>query len=36
LTEKNEFGLDPSSFVEENFPYVLSKAAPMDMKRIDA
>lgn len=36
LTEKNEFGLDPSSFVEENFPYVLSKAAPMDMKRIEA
>lgn len=36
LTEKNEFGLDPSSFVEENFPYVLSKAAPMDMKRIDS
>lgn len=36
LTEKNEFGLDPSSYVEENFPYVLSKAAPMDMKRIDA
>lgn len=33
LTEKNEFGLDPSSFVEENFPYVLSKAAPLEMKR---
>ena len=35
LTEKNEFGLDPSSFVEENFPYVLSKAAPLQMKRIE-
>ncbi len=35
LTEKNEFGLDPSSFVEETFPYVLSKAAPLDMKRLD-
>lgn len=35
LTEKNEFGLDPSSFVEEKFPYVLSKAAPIKMKRID-
>jgi KUP system potassium uptake protein len=35
LTEKNEFGLDPSSYVEENFPYVLSKAAPMEMKRIN-
>lgn len=35
LSEKNEFGLDPSSFVEENFPYVLSKAAPMQMKRKD-
>lgn len=34
LTEKNEFGLDPSSFVEEQFPYVLSKAAPLEMKRI--
>lgn len=34
LTEKNEFGLDPSSFVEENFPYVLSKAAPLELKRI--
>ena len=33
LSEKNEFGLDPSSFVEENFPYVLSKAAPMQLKR---
>jgi KUP system potassium uptake protein len=35
LTEKNEFGLDPSSFVEENFPYVISKAAPLEMKRIE-
>lgn len=35
LTEKNEFGLDPSSFVEETFPYVLSKAAPLDMKRVE-
>jgi KUP system potassium uptake protein len=35
LTEKNEFGLDPSSFVEENFPYVLSKAAPISMKRTE-
>ncbi len=35
LTEKNEFGLDPSSFVEENFPYVLSKAAPLQMKRVE-
>lgn len=35
LTEKNEFGLDPSSFVEENFPYVLSKAAPIEMKRTE-
>lgn len=34
LTEKNEFGLDPSSFVEEQFPYVLSKAAPLELKRI--
>ncbi|HLP55601.1 MAG TPA: KUP/HAK/KT family potassium transporter [Fluviicola sp.] len=34
LTEKNEFGLDPSSFVEEKFPYVLSKAAPLELKRI--
>ncbi len=34
LTEKNEFGLDPSSFVEETFPYVLSKAAPLEMKRV--
>ncbi len=33
LTEKNEFGLDPSSYVEEQFPYVLSKAAPFEMKR---
>uniref|UniRef100_UPI002636D66C KUP/HAK/KT family potassium transporter n=1 Tax=Fluviicola sp. TaxID=1917219 RepID=UPI002636D66C len=33
LSEKNEFGLDPSSFVEETFPYVLSKAAPINMKR---
>jgi KUP system potassium uptake protein len=33
LSEKNEFGLDPSSFVEETFPYVLSKAAPMHMNR---
>lgn len=33
LTEKNEFGLDPSSFVEEKFPYVLSKAAPLELKR---
>lgn len=35
LTEKNEFGLDPSSFVEEKFPYVLSKAAPLELKRIN-
>lgn len=35
LSEKNEFGLDPSSFVEEQFPYVLSKAVPPAMKRID-
>lgn len=35
LTEKNEFGLDPSSFVEENFPYVLSKAAPIELKRTE-
>lgn len=35
LTEKNEFGLDPSSFVEENFPYVISKAAPLELKRIE-
>jgi len=35
LTEKNEFGLDPSSYVEEKFPYVLSKAAPLEMKRIN-
>lgn len=34
LTEKNEFGLDPSSFVEEQFPYVLSKAAPLELKRV--
>lgn len=34
LTEKNEFGLDPSSFIEEQFPYVLSKSAPLEMKRI--
>lgn len=34
LTEKNEFGLDPSSFVEEQFPYVLSKAAPLELKRL--
>ncbi|MDR0801102.1 KUP/HAK/KT family potassium transporter [Fluviicola sp.] len=33
LSEKNEFGLDPSSFVEETFPYVLSKAAPVNLKR---
>ncbi len=33
LSEKNEFGLDPSSFVEETFPYVLSKAAPINLKR---
>lgn len=33
LSEKNEFGLDPSSYVEENFPYVLSKAAPINLKR---
>jgi hypothetical protein len=30
LIEKNEFGLDPRSFVEENFP----KAAPIQLKRI--
>lgn len=35
LSEKNEFGLDPSSFSEEYFPYVLSKAAPMQLKRRD-
>jgi KUP system potassium uptake protein len=35
LSEKNEFGLDPSSFTEEKFPYVISKAAPMVMKRIE-
>ncbi len=35
LSEKNEFGLDPSSFIEEKFPYVISKAAPMEMKRIE-
>lgn len=35
LTEKNEFGLDPSSFEEETFPYVLSKAAPLELKRIE-
>lgn len=35
LSEKNEFGLDPSSFVEESFPYVLSKAAPINLKRRD-
>lgn len=35
LSEKNEFGLDPSSFVEETFPYVISKAAPMELKRIE-
>jgi len=35
LSEKNEFGLDPSSFTEEKFPYVISKAAPMDMKRTE-
>lgn len=35
LSEKNEFGLDPSSFVEEQFPYVLSKSAPMELKRIE-
>ena len=33
LSEKNEFGLDPSSYVEETFPYVLSKAAPVNLKR---
>ncbi|AEA44290.1 KUP/HAK/KT family potassium transporter [Fluviicola taffensis] len=33
LSEKNEFGLDPSSYVEETFPYVLSKAAPIKMTR---
>jgi len=33
LSETNEFGLDPSSYVEENFPYVLSKAAPINLKR---
>jgi len=35
LTEKNEFGLDPSSFVEEQFPYILSKAAPLELKRVE-
>jgi KUP system potassium uptake protein len=35
LTEKNEFGLDPSSFVEEQFPYVISKAAPLELKRME-
>lgn len=35
LTEKNEFGLDPSSYVEEKFPYVISKATQLTMKRID-
>ncbi len=35
LTEKNEFGLDPSSFTEEKFPYVLSKATSPDLKRIE-
>ena len=35
LTEKNEFGLDPSSFVEENFPYILSKAATLDLHRTE-
>jgi len=35
LSEKNEFGLDPSSFTEEKFPYIISKAAPMVMKRIE-
>ena len=33
LSEKYEFGFDPSSYVEENFPYVLSKAAPINLKR---
>lgn len=35
LTEKNEFGLDPSSYVEEQFPYVISKSTQLTMKRID-
>ncbi|AEA42555.1 KUP/HAK/KT family potassium transporter [Fluviicola taffensis] len=35
LTEKNEFGLDPSSYVEEKFPYVISKSTQLTMKRID-
>lgn len=35
LSEKNEFGLDPSSFEEETFPYVLSKATPINLKRIE-
>lgn len=35
LTEKNEFGLDPSSYVEEQFPYVISKSSQLTMKRID-
>jgi KUP system potassium uptake protein len=35
LSEKNEFGLDPSSYEEETFPYVLSKATPINMKRIE-
>ena len=35
LTEKNEFGLDPSSYVEEQFPYVISKSPQLTMKRMD-
>jgi len=35
LSEKNEFGLDPSSYVEEQFPYVLSKAISPKMKRTE-
>jgi KUP system potassium uptake protein len=35
LTERNEFGLDPSSLVEEQFPYVLSKSTPQNVKRVD-
>ncbi len=35
LTERNEFGLDPSSLVEEQFPYVLSKSTPQQVKRVD-
>lgn len=35
LSEKNEFGLDPSSYVEEKFPYVITKGAPLHLHRVE-